>query len=246
MARFVLTDPLRHPLAIALAGLVLVLGVKLLPPGWPLAAPLAVVVAFAVASQRREASLPDLIRRSLQLSAAADALASEAGERLSQADSLGRLTAIHLCCQRVQALPSTLERLRVGEVGARSTLLSASSLEQRLRQERKRLARESGTQVGRQRERLVRQLEHNLSLARQGTEAGDLRLMALSEQLESLAGDLQALQVQLRQPLLPALPGWSADDADMTGDPSRDPITADLATDLDELDQLLLDALGDG
>jgi hypothetical protein len=244
MARFALTDPLSHPVAIALAGLVLVLGVKLLPPGWLLAAPLAVAVAFALASQRREATLPDLIRRCRQLSAGADAVAIEAGERLTQADSMGRLTAIQFCCQRVKELPSTLERLRVGEVSARSTLLSASHLEQRLRKERQRLARESGTELGRQRERLVRQLEHNLSLAQQGTEAGSLRVMALSEQLESLAGDLQALQVQLRQPVLPALPPWSADDAGLTGDPSRDPLTADLIADIDELDQLLQDALG--
>ena len=244
MARFVLTDPLRHPLAMALGGLVLVLGVKLLPFGWLLGPPLAVATAFAVASQRHEATLPDLIRRCLQLSAGADAVATEAGERLTGSDSMARLTAIQYCCQRVHELPSTLEQLRAGELSTRSTLLSANHLEQRLRKERQRLARESGTDLGRQRERLVRQLERNLTLVKQGTEAGSLRLIALSEHLESLAGDLQALQVQLRQPVLPALPPWTADDADLMRDPSRDPLTADLMAEIEELDQLLRDALG--
>lgn len=242
---FPLTDPLRHPLAMACAGLVLVIGVKVLPLGWLLALPLATLVAFGVAFQRREATLPDLIRRSFQLAGGADAVAEEAGQRLIQAQDMGRLTAIQVCCQRVRELPSTLEQLHAGDHAARSSsLLSVGHLEQRLRQERKRLGRDTGSAVGRQRERLIQQLERNLSLARQGKEAGSLRVMAVSEHLESVAGDLQAMQVDLRQPVLPALPDHPADAFEAQSDPFQDPITVDLARELDELDQLLRDALG--
>ena len=246
MPRIVLTDPLRHPLAMAAAGAVLVIGVKLLPWGWLLAPPLALLVAFGMAHQRRQATLPDLIRRALQLAAGADAVSAEAGQRLIQVGSIGRLTAIQICCQRVVDLPAKLERLgAAGTADApRSTLLSTRNLEQRLRQERQRLAREAGSDLKRQRERLVTQLERNLALAQQGMEAGSLRVMAVSEHLESVAGDLQELQVQLRQPELPAAPAWSVDHPDSEGDPSLDPLTADLHAELDELDHLLREALG--
>ena len=239
------TDPLSHPLAMACAGLALVLGVKFLPLGWFLAVPLAAVVAFVVAGRRREATLPDLIKRSLQLAGGADAVAEEAGQRLLQAHEMGRLTAIQLCCQRVRELPATLEQLHADDhAGQSSSLLSASHLEQRLRQERKRLGRDSGSAVGRQRERLIQQLERNLNLARQGRQAGSLRVMAVSEHLESVAGDLQAMQVNLRQPVLPALPDHPVDAFEAQSDPRQDPMTVELATELDELDQLLRDALG--
>ncbi len=90
----------------------------------------------------------------------------------------------------------------------------------------------------------VTQLERNLALAQQGMEAGSLRVMAVSEHLESVAGDLQELQVQLRQPELPAPPAWSVDHPDSEGDPGLDPLTADLHAELDELDHLLREALG--
>ena len=246
MPRLQLTDPLQHPLAIGLAGIVLVLGVKLLPLGWLFALPCAVLVAFFVAAYRREATLPDLIRRSLQLVAGADAVADEAGQRLVQAQDIGRLTAVQLCCERIRELPSTLERLRADDKAAGSSLLSAGHLEQRLRHERQRLGRETGTAVGRQRERLIQQLERNLALAKQGTEAGSLRVMAVSEHLESVAGDLQALQLMLRQPVLPPAPAGMNDSLTLEIDPILDPLTADLSAELAELDQLLRDALGNG
>ena len=87
-------------------------------------------------------------------------------------------------------------------------------------------------------------MERNLNLARQGKEAGSLRVMAVSEHLESVAGDLQAMQVDLRQPVLPALPDHPVDAFEAQSDPRQDPMTVDLARELDELDQLLRDALG--
>ena len=244
MPRSQLTNPLQHPLAIGLAGLVLVLGVKLLPFGWFIALPCAILLAFLVAAYRREATLPDLIRRSLQLASAADAVADEAGQRLVQAQDMGRMTAVQLCCERIRELPSTLERLRADDKVKGSSLLSSGHLEQRLRRERQRLGRETGTAVGRQRERLIQQLERNLALAKQGTEAGSLRVMAVSEHLESVAGDLQALQLMLRQPVLPPVLVGTNDEFTLESDPMQDPLTADLSAELEELDQLLRDALG--
>ena len=52
------------------------------------------------------------------------------------------------------------------------------------------------------------------------------------------------MQVDLRQPVLPALPDHPADAFEAQSDPFQDPITVDLARELDELDQLLRDALG--
>lgn len=163
-----------------------------------------------------------------------------------QAESIGRLTAIQICCQRVRELPVKLKRLGAGGSAraSRSTLLSTRNLEQRLRQERHRLARDAGTDLKRQRERLVTQLERNLALAQQSTEAGSLRVMAVSGPLESMAGDLPELQVQLRQPELPVPPAWSMDHPDAEGDPSLDPPTADLHAELDNSDRLLRGALG--
>lgn len=65
MPRIVLTDQFCHPLAVAASGAVLVLGVKLLPWGWWLVLPLALLMTFAMAHKRRQARLPDLIRRAL-------------------------------------------------------------------------------------------------------------------------------------------------------------------------------------
>ena len=244
MPRIQLTDPLQHPLAIGVAGLALVVGVKLLPFGWLIAVPCAVLLAFLVAAYRRETTLPDLIRRSLQLATGADAVADEAGQRLVQAQDIARLTAVQFCCERIRDLPSTLERLRADDKATGSSLLSTGHLEKRLRHERQRLGRETGTAVGRQRERLIQQLERNLSLAKQGTEASSLRVMAVSEHLESVAGDLQALQLMLRQPVLPPAPAGMNDAFALESDPIQDPLTADLAAELEELDQLLRDALG--
>ena len=244
MPRVQLTNPLQHPLAMGLAGIVLVIGVKLLPFGWFIALPCAALLAFVLAAYRRETTLPDLIRRSFQLASGADAVADEAGQRLVQAQDIGRLTAVQLCCERIRELPSTLERLRVDAKATGSSLLSTAHLEQRLRHERQRLGREIGTAVGRQRERLIQQLERNLALAKQGTEAGSLRVMAVSEHLESVAGDLQALQLMLRQPLLPSAPVGMSDSLALESDPMLDPLTADLSAELEELDQLLRDALG--
>ena len=50
--------------------------------------------------------------------------------------------------------------------------------------------------------------------------------------------------LDLRQPVLPALPDHPLDAFEAQSDPRQDPMTVDLARELDELDQLLRDALG--
>ena len=235
MARLLFTNPLHHPAAMAIAGAVLVTSVRVFMVSWWLALPLALLAGFTIAHQRRESTPPSLSRRSLQLAQAARHLAYESSQRLSRAEDLGRLSAVQLCCQRVMELPPRLNALQADPAATERSLLSADNLEKRLRHEQRQLLHDRGTALGRQRQRLVQQLERNLRLAQQGVAAGRLWAMAMAELLEGVAGDLQTLQVNLRQPVLPAgLEGMA-----FNADPRKDPLTEDLVAQLDELDRML-------
>jgi hypothetical protein len=200
-------NPLDHPLAVAAAGLLLVVLSQsgLLSPG--LALPLAIGVAFALAFWRdtagRAATLRDrrvaaaidaALLRCQQLAAQAQSVAEEALARFQADDHLEQLGEVQLCCQRLQALPQRIaERRPLLESGG-GVLLPAEQLAERLQQEEQALQRERNDSLRRERRRLVDQLRRNLQAAQLGMDERDARLLALATRLERIDGGLRQLQ----------------------------------------------------
>ncbi|QEY31061.1 hypothetical protein EVJ50_01130 [Synechococcus sp. RSCCF101] len=233
--RLRVADPLQHPLAVLAGSLVVVLGVRGLGLGWGLTLPAALLVTIGLAQLRSRPTRQgesDLIRRSRQLSGAAGRLADEAAARLNDPDSLARLSALQLCCQRIAELPARLQRLEEIRPREAAPLLSAASLRTRLRQEARALRQSPGpTALSGRRRELIRRLEENIALAERGAEAQRLQQITLVTLLEGIAGELQDVQVRLQRDPPAAAPG--------SVDPHRDPLLADLAGQLDALEGFL-------
>ncbi|MFM9047768.1 MAG: hypothetical protein ACKOOH_08985 [Cyanobium sp.] len=205
-------NPLDDPLAVAAAGMALVLLTRLaLAPLW-LALPLAVVLAQILSlrgrggshrqrlrDQRVSAGIEEALERCQQLAGQAEVVRSEALARFQSLDHLEGLGLVQLCCERLQALPERIaERRPLLESGG-GVLLSAEDLAQRLRREEQALARETSPTLRKERTQLVEQLRSNLEAARLGIDERDGRLLALSTRLESIDGGLRHLQRQVER-----------------------------------------------
>lgn len=208
-------NPLDHPLAMAVAGLVLVLLTRLaFAPLW-LALPLALALALGLAQalsrwrgrgrherlrdRRVSAGIDAALLRCQQLASQAELVRGEALARFQSPDHLEGLGLVQLCCERLRALPRRIaERRPLLESGG-GVLVSAEDLEERLRREELALRREGSATLRRERSGLVGQLRSNLETAKLGIDEREGRLLALSTRLESIDGGLRLLQRQVER-----------------------------------------------
>jgi hypothetical protein len=204
-------NPLDHPLAVTVAGLLLVLLVRLTPLALPLALALAVLTALGLAmlrarqgrpgerlrDRRVRESIDGAQQRASQLAVQAELVSGEAMARFQDPGHLDPLGMVQLCCERLRGIPERIAQRRPLLESGGGILLSVDELQGRLSRERQELRREGSPTLRRERERLVDQLVRNLKAARFGMDAREARLLALSTRLEQIEGGLRHLQQQV-------------------------------------------------
>lgn len=203
-----LANPLHYPLAVLAGGAILVLSARVLDLPAAIGLPVSGVVAIAGAAARKatqppELDSPELTRRlqaarqqAVSLAASADSLRQEAANLLTDADQLDLLSTVQYACDRACELPNRIDtfaqRLQGGD-----SLLSERDLQAQL--DAVRAQRAASTGIAREQvERLAASLERNLALARQGQDAREAQVLALSTGIADTAGILQQLQNRLR------------------------------------------------
>jgi hypothetical protein len=204
-------NPLDDPLAVAAAGLLLVLLVRLTPLGLPLGLLVGALSAVALAGLRQHhrhrgdrvrdrrvsADIEAALNRCAQLAGQADLVSREAMARFQDPGHLEPLGMVQLCCERLRGLPERIRQRRVLLESGGGVLLSAEDLADRLGREEEALRRESSPTLRLERQRLVDQLQRNLDAARLGMDEREARLLALSTRLERIDGGLRHLQRQV-------------------------------------------------
>ncbi|MCX5946842.1 MAG: hypothetical protein NTY67_01175 [Cyanobacteria bacterium] len=205
------TNPLDDPLAVTVAGLLLVLLVRLTPLTLPLALALAVLSALGVAmlrprqgrpgerlrDRRVRESIEGAQQRASQLAVQAQLVSVEAMARFQDPGHLDPLGMVQLCCERLRVISERIAQRRPLLESGGGILLSVDELQGRLSKERQELRREGSPTLRRERVRLVDQLGRNLDAARFGMDAREARLLALSTRLEQIEGGLRHLQQQV-------------------------------------------------
>lgn len=208
--RLQLANPFYYPLAVLVAAIVLVVGVRVLL--WPRLIMLVVAAGIATGSamllQARQTQVlnldnPELTRdlqqvrqRARLVAERAEVLRQEAGQLLTDADQIDLLATVQYACDRAVELPQKLEQLARHLQGSDS-LLSPLELQQQL----KRVQRKRSSSTGVAREQLAQleaSLQRNLQLARQGEDARQAQVVSLSTLILEAAGMLQDLQNKLR------------------------------------------------
>jgi hypothetical protein len=204
----VLANPLHYPLAILVAGLLLVISARILRLPAFLALPGAAIVAVAGATglkrQEPEAPLPPGLARDLQtlsrqvesLSTQAEALRTEASQRLTQADQMDGLVLVQDLCDRAQELPQRIAVLS-NQVQDDRALLDREHLQQQLQEANARMKASTGA-AREQWQKLSQGLSRNLELARQGQDARQAQVLNLTNLVVDAGGVLQQVQNQLR------------------------------------------------
>jgi hypothetical protein len=234
-------NPLDDPLAVAVAGLALVLLTRLAGlPLW-LTVPLAVALALGLAWWRRgtrrevlrdrriSAAIDAALERAHQLATQAERVRTEALARFQSPDHLEGLGLVQLCCERLRGLPDRIAERRGLLLSGGGVLLPAEELVERLKREELALARETSPILRQERTRLVEQLRSNLAAAKQGIDERDGRLLSLSTRLESIDGGLRHLQRQVAHQ-------WPSSEA---GDAAITRAVAPLDEALDQIEALL-------
>ncbi|MDI9406793.1 MAG: hypothetical protein QM522_08820 [Chitinophagaceae bacterium] len=233
-----MVNPLDDPIAVALAGLVLVLLARFTPLGLGLALLVALPLAPAIAALRARphdrrvtAEIDAAEVRCRELAIQADLVRREALARFQDPAHLEPLGLVQLCCDRLRDLPERIaSRRRLLQSGG-GQLLSVQELEQRLQREHMAWRQESSATLRQERQRLVDQLRRNLEAARRGLDERQARLLALSTRLERIDGGLRHLQAQVAR-------HWPSSDAT---DMAMTEAIAPLDQALDQIEQLLDD-----
>jgi len=206
-------QPLDDPLAVAAAGLLLVLLTRLTSLGLAPALLIAALAAEGLAmvrahwgrrgdrlrDRRVRETIDGLLQRASQLALQAELVSAEAMTRFHDPAHLEALGVVQLCCDRLRALPERIGQRRSLLESGGGILLSAEDLQARLGRERDALRRETSPTLMRERQQLVDQLSRNLEAARFGMDAREARWLALSTRLERIDGGLIHLQQQVDQ-----------------------------------------------
>lgn len=206
-----LANPLAYPLAVLVAGILLVLGGRFgrIPP-WVMI-PIAAVVAtggagFLKAREPERLNLGDpkleeevltIKRSALNLVQRAEALRREAATILTEPDQIELLVAIQEACDRVMELPYKIDEI-ARRLGRNEVMLSVAEIEAQLRQV---IAKQNtvASEAGRLKlANLERTLRHNLELAREGQDSRQIQIANLMEWVTESAGLLQRMQNKIR------------------------------------------------
>jgi hypothetical protein len=214
-----LANPLQYPLVVLSAGILLILGARLLrAPVWlmlPIAAGSAIVGSSVVKSRQTETfeiEDPDLERelRSVQaavssLKTRADLLRTEAARLLTESFQLDLLATVNMACDRVAVLPDKLQQL--GRfLQNTDSVLSVDEICQQLKEAKQSLSLAEAQQQHRSSSGIAKQhftdliasLERNLQLAQDGKDTRLAQVVHLSRLTQDLGGMLQQFQNRLR------------------------------------------------
>lgn len=208
-----LVNPLYHPLAVLVGGLVLVGGVRLAKLNPFVMLPLSVGVAMVGAgiiapdtqkttqpkrwSPAMEKELSNLRVQAHSLAQKAQSLKTEAQELLTQSPQMELLGTLQYACDRTAELPQKIEAM-AERLHGDDSILSVQELQQQRVTVQKKLAQSSGATY-QQLQQLDQSLQRNISLAQQGQDARQAQLLSLSQLIAESAGVLQAMQNQLRR-----------------------------------------------
>lgn len=200
-------NPLHYPLAMLGAGICLVLGVRIAKAPavlvLPISGALAVGGAMVLAKDSPSSTtvplrpeLQTLISQAEDLKVKSEKLRQEAQNLLSGTTQVELLGAVQYACDRAQQLPPKLQTLSK-QLNQTDVLLSEKDLQKQLGQVKQRIATSQGN-AQHQLKELAQRLERNIELARQGADAQQSQLIALSGLVIDAGGVLQQLQTRLR------------------------------------------------
>lgn len=204
-----IVNPLYYPLAVLVAALLLVLGVRglQLPRGLmlPVAAGVAIVGASLLQASKPnplgldhselERELQQVQQQAKDLAARADELRIEADRLLTRAHP-ELLGTVQYACDRAAELPLKVDQLRQRMQGSGS-LLSVADLQQQQQKIAAQLSQRSGM-AKEQLMQLAERLQRNIELAQQGEDTRYAQVVNVSILIQEAAGLLQALQNKLR------------------------------------------------
>jgi len=205
-----LANPLQYPLAVFVAGITLVLGVRMARIPGQIMLPVAGVVALGGAMLRKsqqpvalhlgnselEQQIYLVQSQAQDLANKAESLRQEAGKLLGDSDQMELLVAVQYACDRATELPSKITQL-AQQIQGGDSLLSTPELTHQLQQVQKKLPTSQGV-AKEQLRKLETSLKNNLHLIQQGVDARQAQVTSLQTLVLESAGMLQTLQNQLR------------------------------------------------
>jgi hypothetical protein len=205
-----LVNPLNYPLAILVAGICLILGVRIIKIPSLVMLPVAGAVALGGASflASKESEKINLENPALEqelnnaqsqaqlLINKAESLRSEAEKLLQDSWQMNLLTTVQYACDRTLELPQKIEQLSQKLHGGDS-LLSVQELKEQLHEVQRKKNASSGI-AKQQLAQLESSLKNNINLAQEGQDARQAQVFSLVNIITESAGILQNLQNKLR------------------------------------------------
>ena len=205
-----IANPLNYPLAVLVSAVFLVVGVRMKNISIAIMLPAAAAIAIGGAtvlqaqSERQIYGLDRLKIREIQaikqqaqsIAEKAEILRAESEKNLTESTQIQLLTAVQYGCNLALELPEKIERL-ANRLHGSDSLLSQNEVQKQLTEVRAKLTNSSGAARQKLTE-LTASLENNLKLAREGRDAREAQITALSTLVSNSAGILQQLQNQLR------------------------------------------------
>ena len=205
-----LANPLHYPLAIAVAGVALILGVRLVNVPVAVTLPLSAAIAtsgaiFLKRNEPESLGIGDPVlemeiiavkQQSLVLSEQAHLLRAESGKLLTEAEQMDLLVAVQYACDRASEFPSKIDFL-VQKLKGGNALLSIQDLEQQLVKVNQKLRNSTGV-ASTQLQALALGLQRNIDLVRGGESARQAQVASLATLIVDASGVLQELQNKLR------------------------------------------------
>lgn len=205
-----LANPLHYPLAVAIGGLVLFLGVRVgnMPVAVALPISAAIATSGAIFLKRNEpeslgfddpeleAEIVSVKQQAVALSQQAQMLRVESSKLLTEAEQMDLLVAVQYACDRASEFPSKIDLL-VQKFKGGNALLSIEDLEQQLLKVNQKLRNSSGVSLT-QLQALASGLQRNIELVRGGESAKQAQVASLATLIVDASGVLQELQNKLR------------------------------------------------
>jgi len=205
-----LANPFQYPLVILVAGITLMLGVRIVNLPSQIMLPVAGSLALLGASWRRsqepvslnldnpelEQQIQLVQSQAQDLATKAGELRQEAGKLLVDSSQMELLVAVQYACDRAVELPPKITQL-AHQLSGSDSLLSIPELQKQLQQVQAKIPPSQGI-AKEQLQKLATSLTNNLRLAQQGRDARQAQVTSLQTLVLDSGGVLQNLQNRLR------------------------------------------------
>lgn len=205
-----LANPLHYPLAMLVAAVALVVGVRLAKIHIALMLPISAAIATAGATIRKTrepevlefdnlelgAELQMVRRQARVVTEKASELRQEATRLMEHSSQLELLAAVQYACDRASQLPDKIDQFARQMQGSDS-LLSVEDLQKQAAEVEVKLRSSSGL-VREQLTQLLETLQRNIQLAQEGQDARQAQVASLSTLILDSFGMLQEMQNKLR------------------------------------------------